>query len=89
MSKFKAIIFLFFLCACTTPQTVLVNNKTGQTQICGGAVSGSIFLGLAGYYFQSQDAAKCVEDMSNAGFHISKVVDQEKCQWYPNSGYCK
>lgn len=85
-------IFLFFLLAltaCATPETVLVNDRNGQIQTCGGDVSGSIFLGLAGYYFQSQKAAKCVEDVSAAGYHISRVKDYQKCNLMPDAKGCK
>jgi hypothetical protein len=64
----RAVIFLFLLAGCSTPKTMLVNDDTGETHVCGDQVSGSLLGGLAGYYIQSQSAAKCVQDFSQQGF---------------------
>lgn len=68
----RNVILLLLLSACTTPTTMMVNEKTNQVQQCGGEVSGSLMGGLVGYYIQSQNAAQCVEDFSEQGFKVKK-----------------
>lgn len=51
--------------ACTTPETVLKNDKTGQVTRCGGNVA---YAGIL-YPFMVKSDNNCVADFENEGFH--------------------
>lgn len=59
-----AVITLVMVSACTTPETVLKNDKTGQVTRCGGNVA---YAGIL-YPFMKQADEKCVSDYQNQGF---------------------
>jgi len=63
-------VFIFFMCGCTTPSTVLKNNETGQIAQCGGNVSGSLAGGVIGYNIQKSNDEKCVQNYKEQGFNI-------------------
>jgi hypothetical protein len=58
------ILTVLLLQACTTPQTVLKNDKTGQIARCGGNVA---VIGIL-YPFMLNADYKCVQDYLNEGF---------------------
>lgn len=64
----KAILLLLMLAACTTPQTVLKNQKTGQIAICGGNISSSFAGGAIGYHMQKSNDEDCVNTYVGEGF---------------------
>lgn len=68
MKKIAALMAITFLCACTTPKTMLVNNKTGQIESCGGSATGSMVGGVVGYHIQKSNDAKCEADLLANGF---------------------
>lgn len=70
----KYIISLFILLsisACTTPETVLKNNETGQVSRCGGNVA---YAGIL-YPFMKQADKKCVEDYKSEGFSVKDQAE--------------
>lgn len=56
------------LTGCTTPKTVLKNNKTGQVVTCGGSATGSLVGGVVGYHIQKSNDAECEADYMAEGF---------------------
>lgn len=68
MTKTIIIIASLTLAACTTPQTVLKNPKTGQIVECGGNVSSSLAGGIIGYHIQKANDEKCVSNHLKFGF---------------------
>lgn len=64
MKKTIALIAGLLLMACTTPETVLKNDKTGQVVRCGGNVA---YAGIL-YPFMKAADAKCVSDYTQEGF---------------------
>lgn len=58
------IITVLLLQACTTPETVLRNDKTGQVARCGGNVA---YAGIL-YPFMVAADNKCVSDYATEGF---------------------
>lgn len=66
--KYGLVLFSFMLVACSTPITILKNEKTGQIVRCGGERSGSIAGGMIGYSLQKEDAEKCVQDYQSQDF---------------------
>lgn len=60
----KAIILCLLLCGCTTPQTVLTNEETGQVARCGGNVA---YAGIL-YPFMKEADKDCVADYRKQGF---------------------
>lgn len=65
MKKLMIIMILVSLQACTTPETVLKNDKTGQVARCGGNVA---YAGIL-YPFMVASDNNCVADYKNEGFH--------------------
>lgn len=65
----KIICLLFLLSACTTPETVLKNDKTGQVARCGGNVA---YAGIL-YPFMKAADSKCVDDYQGQGFKSLKT----------------
>ncbi len=63
-SKKSILLALIALSACTTPETVLKNDKTGQVTRCGGNVA---YAGIL-YPFMRQADEKCVSDYQAQGF---------------------
>ena len=70
----RGFIVLFFsaalLGACTTPNTMYKNPKTGQIEACGGNVSSSLAGGAIGYHIQKANDDKCREALEKNGFVI-------------------
>lgn len=64
----RYLAILFLLTACSTPVTVLKNEKTGQIERCGGNVSSSMAGGMIGYSIQKSNDEKCVSEYMNQGF---------------------
>ena len=58
------------LVGCTTPKTILKNNKTGQVMTCGGSVVGSLAGGVIGYHIQKSNDEECSKDYLDQGFSI-------------------
>lgn len=58
------ILTVLMLQACTTPETVLRNDKTGQVSRCGGNVA---YAGVL-YPFMVAADKKCVADYKEQGF---------------------
>lgn len=53
---------------CSTPVTMLKNDRTGQIARCGGGTAGSVAGGLIGYSIEKDGDAKCVADYEAQGF---------------------
>lgn len=66
------------LCACTTPKTVLKNEKTGQVTICGGSAIGSFAGGVIGYHIQKSNDTDCVSDYTEEGFKVIRADTNSK-----------
>lgn len=62
--KKLVLIGILLLQACTTPETVLKNDKTGQVARCGGDVA---YAGIL-YPFMVASDNKCVSDFQAEGF---------------------
>lgn len=62
-------LILLLLAACTTPQTVLKNEKTGQVTRCGGNVA---YAGIL-YPFMLNADSDCVADYQEQGFKQLKT----------------
>lgn len=58
------ILTALILQSCTTPETVLKNDKTGQVVRCGGNVA---YAGIL-YPFMVSADKKCVADFKDEGF---------------------
>jgi hypothetical protein len=54
--------------ACSTPKTMLKNEKTGQVVSCGGSATGSLVGGVVGYHIQKSNDASCESDYMAQGF---------------------
>lgn len=66
-------ITLLILTGCTTPETVLKHEKTGQIARCGGSANGSMAGGMIGYHIQKGNDQKCVETYLEQGFEVKKT----------------
>lgn len=66
--KYLSVLILAVLSACTTPKSVLRNDKTGQVVTCGGSATGSLVGGVIGYHIQKSNDADCVADYMGEGF---------------------
>lgn len=64
MKRIVAILLIFTFTACTTPETVLRNDETGQVARCGGNVA---YAGVL-YPFMRAADSKCVDDFKGQGF---------------------
>lgn len=64
---------LMLLAGCTTPRTMLVNPKTGETAACGGNTSSSLQGGAIGYHIQKQRDAECAADLEARGYKVEEV----------------
>jgi hypothetical protein len=67
-----ASLVALLLAGCTTPVTVLKNNRTGDVVTCGGETSGSLAGGAIGYNMQKSKADKCVGVHKAKGYHVVK-----------------
>lgn len=67
-----ASLVALLLSGCTTPVTVLKNNRTGDIVTCGGETSGSLAGGAIGYNMQKSKADKCVGVHKAKGYHVVK-----------------
>lgn len=67
-----ASLIALLLAGCTTPVTVLKNNRTGDVVTCGGETSGSLAGGAIGYNMQKSKADKCVGVHKAKGYHVVK-----------------
>lgn len=67
-----ASLVALLLAGCTTPVTVLENNRTGDVVTCGGETSGSLAGGAIGYNMQKSKADKCVGVHKAKGYHVVK-----------------
>ncbi len=76
MKTYFAFVGLFLLTACATPQTILRDEKTGQTVVCGGGTAGSIAGGMIGYSIQKDNDATCIKDYKKVGYKIIKHADE-------------
>jgi|GEM_PF-1575931 hypothetical protein len=65
---------VLLLSACTTPMTVLRNNKTGQVVQCGGNISSSMAGGAIGYHIQKGNDNECVAQYKTEGFKVINTV---------------
>lgn len=65
---------LLLLSACTTPMTVLRNNKTGQVVQCGGNISSSMAGGAIGYHIQKKNDGECVAQYKTEGFKVINTI---------------
>lgn len=75
LSRIGAFALMLCIMGCTTPRTLLKNEKTGQTASCGGTVTGAGIL----YYMQKSSDGDCVADYTSQGFkrvHQTKDGDQ-------------
>lgn len=59
---------------CTTPMTVLRNNKTGQVVQCGGNISSSMAGGAIGYHIQKNNDNECVAQYKTEGFKVINTI---------------
>lgn len=68
----KLIVIVAFsaLAACSTPTTMLKNNKTGEIVTCGGGSGGSWAGGAIGYNIQKSNDKDCVIAYQKKGFKI-------------------
>jgi hypothetical protein len=86
-----AIILLPLIAGCTTPKTVLKNEKTGQVVMCGGSATGSMVGGVIGYHIQKSNDTDCVADHMDQGFKRVRTVEStipdesEKTKDYPDA----
>lgn len=62
------VISCILLSACTTPETVMKNDKTGDVRTCGGHNQLSWLMGVPGYYQQKSQDAECVSNNLELGF---------------------
>ena len=63
-------LFLALTAACSTPTTMLKNNKTGEIVTCGGGSGGSWAGGAIGYNIQKSSDKDCVIAYQKKGFKI-------------------
>lgn len=70
------IVPLIALSGCTTPQTIMKNDKTGEIVTCGGHNARSLMLGVPGYYSQKSDDAECVSNHLENGFKRIKAEQE-------------
>ena len=63
-----AFVLLVVLPGCTTPQTVLKNEATGQVVTCGGDTTSSWAGGYIGYSLAKDDAVRCANAYEAQGF---------------------
>ena len=77
---FSAVILCVALSACTTPKTMLKNEKTGQVVDCGGSATGSMVGGVIGYHIQKSNDSDCVADYMDQGFKRIKTTDEPASQ---------
>lgn len=75
MKKIFAIFAILSLAGCTTPKTVLKNEKTGQIVSCGGSATGSLVGGVIGYHIEKSNDADCTSTYMEQGF--KKVVEKK------------
>lgn len=68
MKKILLILAMALLTACSTPKTVLKNEKTGQVVSCGGSATGSLVGGVVGYYIEKSNDEECKSDYLAQGF---------------------
>ena len=61
------------LCACSTPTTVMKNDKTGQIVLIGGTATGSALGGFIGYDIQEASEKQQVNNYKQHGFHVEGV----------------
>lgn len=70
------------LSACTTPVTVLKNNKD-QVIMCGGNTSSSIAAGGIGYLYQKSKDKDCVERYKKEGFKVTQSEERDESEDKP------
>lgn len=68
MLKIITLFAALALAGCSTPKTMLINQKTGQVESCGGSATGSMTGGVIGYHIQKSNDAKCEADLLANGF---------------------
>jgi hypothetical protein len=66
-----AILTLLIMTGCTTPMTILKNEKTGQIATCGGSATGSMVGGIIGY--QKKNDGSCIQAHRAQGFRIEDI----------------
>jgi len=69
------LIITLYIAGCTTPQTILKNQKTGQVAMCGGSVVGSLAGGVIGYHIQKSNDEDCVVAYQTQGFSIIGIKE--------------
>ncbi len=72
--KSTLLLGTLLLAGCTTPTTVLKNDKTGQVVQCGGSATGSMVGGVVGYHIQKSNDSDCTTNYMKQGF---KVIEQK------------
>jgi uncharacterized protein YcfJ len=68
MVKVLALLAVFAVSACSTPEIMLRHPQTGQVARCGGNVTGSLAGGMIGYAIQETNDSKCVSSFLEQGF---------------------
>ena len=68
-----AALFGLLLAGCSTPVTILKNEKTGQVARCGGGMGGSMMFGAIGYAIESSNDTECVNQYIKQGFSVEEV----------------
>ena len=77
MRNLIVLFCMLLISACTTPKTILKNEKTGQVATCGGNVSSSIAGGAVGYHIQKSNDTECIIDYLEQGFVKVRTEDTE------------
>lgn len=73
---FIAAIAVLSVSACSTPKTVLKNQKTGQVVSCGGSATGSLVGGVIGYHIQKSNDSQCSQDYMENGFDVVSTTEK-------------
>ena len=67
-------ISLPLLASCSTPVTILKNEKTVQVARCGGGMGGSMMFGALGYAIESANDTDCVNQFIGQGFKVEQIT---------------
>ena len=73
MRNFIMALTVLTITGCATPFVTLHNDKTGDTQTCGGGTAGSIAGGMIGYSMQRNSDNECIAALKAKGYHVEDV----------------
>lgn len=68
MQKIIIPALALILSGCATPQTILHNDKTNKTEVCGGSRTGAFLGGMIGYQIEKDMDEKCAAAAKAKGY---------------------